>query len=233
LRVPDNLIGSKVRCPQCKTVFTANAVDDNPDAPPAAGSAPPPSRPSAAPRAAAPPGPITERPSQPPQRRPEREPDEEDEPAFEEAPDDDDDRGRRPRRSVSKDRARGMVMAPAIILLVVGGLGLLAAAVNTLLQLVNTAPPGAMGLPGAAPPPGVDQTAYKIGAMVGATIGFPWSLVILLGGIQMLRLRGRAMAIAGSAVAMVPCSPCCILGLPIGIWSLIVLNKEEVIRAFD
>jgi hypothetical protein len=34
-------------------------------------------------------------------------------------------------------------------------------------------------------------------------------------------------------VAMVPClSPCCILGLPLGIWALIVLMKPEVKSSF-
>jgi hypothetical protein len=32
---------------------------------------------------------------------------------------------------------------------------------------------------------------------------------------------------------MIPCiSPCCLLGLPIGIWALVVLLKPEVKAAF-
>ena len=32
---------------------------------------------------------------------------------------------------------------------------------------------------------------------------------------------------------MVPCiSPCCLVGLPIGIWALVVLNKPEVKGSF-
>ena len=34
-------------------------------------------------------------------------------------------------------------------------------------------------------------------------------------------------------IAMVPCiSPCCLVGLPIGIWALVVLMKPEVKAAF-
>jgi hypothetical protein len=41
------------------------------------------------------------------------------------------------------------------------------------------------------------------------------------------------LAIAASILAMIPCiSPCCIVGLPIGIWCLVVLNKPEVKAAF-
>jgi hypothetical protein len=36
-----------------------------------------------------------------------------------------------------------------------------------------------------------------------------------------------------SIVAMVPClGPCCIVGIPIGIWALVVLMKPEVKAAF-
>jgi hypothetical protein len=38
---------------------------------------------------------------------------------------------------------------------------------------------------------------------------------------------------AASIIAMIPCvSPCCLLGLPIGIWALVVLMKPEVKSAF-
>jgi predicted Zn finger-like uncharacterized protein len=33
-------------------------------------------------------------------------------------------------------------------------------------------------------------------------------------------------------LAMIPCVNCCILGLPFGIWGLVVLNKPEVKDAF-
>ena len=42
------------------------------------------------------------------------------------------------------------------------------------------------------------------------------------------------LCIAASVLAMVPCvSPCCIIGLPIGIWCLVVLTKPEIKAAFQ
>ena len=36
-----------------------------------------------------------------------------------------------------------------------------------------------------------------------------------------------------SILAMIPClSPCCLIGLPIGIWALVILMKPEVKAAF-
>jgi hypothetical protein len=60
-------------------------------------------------------------------------------------------------------------------------------------------------------------------------------LLVILGAVQMLRRRGYAMAITGSIVVMLPCSPCCITFLPLafGIWSLVVLFNPEVRRVFE
>jgi hypothetical protein len=42
------------------------------------------------------------------------------------------------------------------------------------------------------------------------------------------------LCIVASILAMIPCvSPCCIIGLPIGIWCLVVLTKPEIKAAFQ
>jgi hypothetical protein len=56
---------------------------------------------------------------------------------------------------------------------------------------------------------------------------------VLLGAIKMLRLQSYGLCFAACIVAMLPCmNCCCILGLPFGIWGLIVLNKTEVKSQF-
>jgi hypothetical protein len=65
---------------------------------------------------------------------------------------------------------------------------------------------------------------------VGAIIG----VVILRGAGNMRRLENHSLAVTASVVAMIPCvSPCCLLGLPFGIWALVVLNKPEVKSQFE
>jgi hypothetical protein len=50
----------------------------------------------------------------------------------------------------------------------------------------------------------------------------------------MKKLKNWNLAMAGSILAMIPCiSPCCIMGLPIGIWAVIVLMKPEIKSAFS
>jgi hypothetical protein len=49
----------------------------------------------------------------------------------------------------------------------------------------------------------------------------------------MKNLQSYGLAMTASIVAMIPCiSPCCILGLPFGIWALVILNRPEVKAAF-
>ncbi len=110
------------------------------------------------------------------------------------------------------------------------------AGLNTALVFLGNAPPaGAQNMAPEFPgQQGPEQgAAYRVGQIVGATVGFPWALSVVLGGISMVRLRNRGTAMAGSIVAMAPCSVCCLLGLPVGIWSVIVLGRSEVIRAFQ
>ena len=64
-------------------------------------------------------------------------------------------------------------------------------------------------------------------------LGIMMGVVILIGALKMKKLEGYGFAMAASILAMIPCiSPCCLVGLPIGIWALVVLSKPEIKRAF-
>jgi hypothetical protein len=59
------------------------------------------------------------------------------------------------------------------------------------------------------------------------------ALAMMIGGIMMLQLKGYGLAVLGSVLALLPClTPCCVLGMPFGIWALVVLNNAEVKAAF-
>jgi len=75
------------------------------------------------------------------------------------------------------------------------------------------------------------EAGMKLAPMIG-WIFIVMGLLVIAGAVQMLRRRTYPLAITGSIVAMLPCSPCCVLGLPFGIWSLIVLLKPEVHSLF-
>jgi len=59
------------------------------------------------------------------------------------------------------------------------------------------------------------------------------SIVMIVGAGKMSRLESYGWAQTAAIIGMVPCiSPCCLLGLPFGIWALSVLNKPHVQAAF-
>jgi hypothetical protein len=71
------------------------------------------------------------------------------------------------------------------------------------------------------------------GAIVGAILGLLSSILVLFGALKMKKLESHGLAMAVSIIAMIPCvSPCCLIGIPIGIWSLVMLSKPEVKSAF-
>jgi hypothetical protein len=64
-------------------------------------------------------------------------------------------------------------------------------------------------------------------------VGLLVAAFIIYASLKMKELTQWGLCVAASIIAMIPCvSPCCIIGLPIGIWCLVVLTKPEVKAAF-
>jgi len=129
-----------------------------------------------------------------------------------------------------RNQVKGKVMAPAIALMVVAGLGLLGSLVNIVM---------AMGEPPAVDPNMPEWLQQMQQGQVGPFAIAVQSLfavvnvVILLGGVMMLRMQSWTMSMVGTILAMVNIGTCCcVLGLPIGIWSLVVLLAPDVKAAF-
>lgn len=59
-------------------------------------------------------------------------------------------------------------------------------------------------------------------------IALACQLFVAYAGFQMRNMQNYYVCIAGSILAMVPTSPCCLIGLPFGIIALLALNKPEV-----
>lgn len=68
--------------------------------------------------------------------------------------------------------------------------------------------------------------------LVISGLGVGVGLIVMAGALAMIKLRSHRLAVVSSIVAMLPLSPGCLLGLPIGIWSVIVLNSDTVQTAF-
>ena len=69
--------------------------------------------------------------------------------------------------------------------------------------------------------------------IINGLFALAMSILVLIGAAKMQSLRSFEFAFAAAILAMIPClTPCCVLGLPFGIWALVVLNKPEVKSQF-
>lgn len=120
------------------------------------------------------------------------------------------------------------VAGPAIALIVTGALGL---AVQVIVLPFNLWQLG--GGPGARPPMEMPFVFNPAVSVASGALSIVVGIVVILGALKMKNLENYGFAMAASIIAMIPCiSPCCFLGLPFGIWALVVLSDEQVKAAF-
>jgi hypothetical protein len=76
--------------------------------------------------------------------------------------------------------------------------------------------------------------AWIVTSTLCALVTIIVSPFIIYGALQMLGARKYSMAKLAAVLSLIPCtSICCVLGIPAGIWGLVVLKKPEVKAAFD
>ena len=81
----------------------------------------------------------------------------------------------------------------------------------------------------------IDFTQNRPIGIASGLFGLAMSVLILMGALKMQSLRSYEFSITAAIISMVPCvTPCCscVLGLPFGIWALIVLRAPEVKSQF-
>ncbi len=124
--------------------------------------------------------------------------------------------------------SEGQVNGPAIGLMITAILGFLGQAVSLIWRLVGTS----MMATDERMPAWAIAFSGTMG-VVASIVGILMSALILIGALKMKKLENYGLAMTASVIAMIPCiSPCCLLGLPIGIWALVVLSKPEVKSTF-
>jgi len=72
-------------------------------------------------------------------------------------------------------------------------------------------------------------------AVIFGVIQLALSLFVVFASTKMRKLKSHGMVLTAAILSMIPCltpSCCCVIGLPVGIWTLVVLSKPEVKSAF-
>jgi uncharacterized protein DUF4339 len=131
----------------------------------------------------------------------------------------------------SREAALSAVKGPAIALIITSALGIAFSLLRVLIFLLSHAAVTRSTMSGNLPPGWESFVRLLQGPLqllFAAVAGF-----VLFGALKMMKLQGHTLAIITCIVAMLPCSGCCILGLPFGIWGLVVLNKPDVKSQFS
>ncbi len=125
------------------------------------------------------------------------------------------------------------VEAPAIAMIVVGGLDILICLVGVLgvvfqFAILNNA------LPGGGPPQMPFAPKLGVGInLVSIVLSVGISVFMLYAGLQMRKLQNHGLSVAAAILAIVPCfGGCCLWDIPIGIWALVILLQNDVVEAF-
>jgi hypothetical protein len=156
-------------------------------------------------------------------------------------------RKRRKKRKWTSQGAQDAVFAPSICIIALGGLEIVfyiiyGIAISGLMSSESPEPEMPKmprGFEHMAPikpdlPP-IQQHfgPYQIGRIAGLMTGICWGCFIIFGGISMKMLTSFRTAFVVSIAVMIPCTPGCVLGLPIGIWrgsELICQNLNHTVR---
>jgi hypothetical protein len=131
--------------------------------------------------------------------------------------------------------AREALNVPSLLLIIFGSLnvlfglyGLVAGGMNKeqLAQFLND--------------PNMPQQAKDMIAMMAGAgskviglLGLVISGLMVFGGVQMRNLKSYGLAMAACILGILPCTNCCCVTLPIGIWALTILMKPEIKSAFS
>ena len=143
---------------------------------------------------------------------------------------------------------RSKLQIPAILMIITGVVGILCAGysvlngfvsmnsdIESLLEIQNQFNPNfeegleQMGTTPEAYFAGVTTFSFVFGGFLVVT-----SLLCILAGFRMRLARSYGLSIIGAICCVLPClQPCCVIGLPAGIWSFIVLMNADVKRLFN
>lgn len=121
--------------------------------------------------------------------------------------------------------AKAALATPALLMTISGGLGIGFGLLGILYQLVTAL-----------------LSNNVMAGLIGAAVGIVFSLAFIIGnalvlyaGMQARALKGHTLVMVGSVVACLPFCvgfPCCLLGLPAGILTIMAIIKPEIKAQF-
>jgi uncharacterized membrane protein len=128
--------------------------------------------------------------------------------------------------------AQTVVQRPAVALIVVALISIVCGLLALAMDVVLVATGAIERLEEVNEGPVSEYTIITIRSIWGVVLLIA-STFVLFGAMKMRNLQNYRTARAAAVVAMIPfLGPCCVLGIPFGIWALVALGKPGVRSAF-
>ena len=108
------------------------------------------------------------------------------------------------------------------------------ASLSVLMHLVNAvltiANPGGIAGPGMRPPANEAERIGQLAGSIGASVVLVvLNILVIIGAYHLQNLKKFPLAMTGAIIACIPCcGPCLVLGIPFGIWALVLLNDSRI-----
>jgi hypothetical protein len=130
--------------------------------------------------------------------------------------------------------AKSIVKSPAMALMILSIISIVFSCGMIILNIFQTLAGGVMA--GSRGGPDQEEGVMNVFMGVGGIVGQIFSILIyaffIVGCKKMMALESKGLVWAMLVLAVIPfCSPCCI-GLPFGIWGIVVMNNPIVKNAF-
>ena len=131
--------------------------------------------------------------------------------------------------------AREALNVPSLLLIIFGSLNVLFAIYGLVAGGMNKAQMAQLLNDPNMPQQAKDLIAMMAGAgsKVFGLLGMVIAGLMVFGGVQMRNLKSYGLAMTACILGMLPCTNCCCVTLPIGIWALTILMKPEIKSSFS
>lgn len=82
--------------------------------------------------------------------------------------------------------------------------------------------------------PGLPANDLSLADILGPICILLTNAVVCFGSVAMLRMSSYGAAYTAAIIALIPfCTPCWLIGIPFGIWALVLLNRYGTSAVFD
>ncbi|MCD4748657.1 MAG: hypothetical protein K8R59_04715 [Thermoanaerobaculales bacterium] len=136
---------------------------------------------------------------------------------------------------LSKDAALQKVKAPAVSLMIVAGITFVMQIFSIFASVLGISLMGAGDMSQFEGMEGMEWLAPMMSgtfSVISGIVVLAIAALIFFGAMKMKALESYGLAMTAAILSIIPCFSICCVGIPFGIWALVVLLNKEVKPAF-